>query len=200
MFSTSASASDVRSSASRTSAGTRRQPGRLRGAPAALAGDQLPAVAAGSRTSSGCTMPSRRTLSTSSAKRSSSMRARGWRGFGRDLLDRDLAQRAAATRACGSPSSSARPCPSPRRGGALSTLDDLEREPVVGVGAARVGVVLRDRQAVARRLGEAHGARHDRREDLGPEVRRAPRARRRPRAACGGRTSSAAGPSARDRD
>ena len=45
MFSTSASASEVRSSASRTSAGIVGMPGRLRGAPAALARDQLPAGA-----------------------------------------------------------------------------------------------------------------------------------------------------------
>ena len=89
------------------------------------------------RTRTGWTMPSRRTLSTSSAKRSSSMRARGWRGFG-VICSIGISRSEPCVPSCGSPSRSARPWPSPRRGGALSTLDDLEGKPVVGVRAARV--------------------------------------------------------------
>src|SRR3954453_13896218 len=75
------------------------------------------------------------------------------------------------TPVCGSPSRSASPWPSPRRGGALSTFDDLQGKTVVGVRAARVAVVLRDRKPVAGSLCEAHGAGDDGGEDLRAEVR-----------------------------
>src|SRR3954451_9960608 len=98
------------------------------------------------------------------------MRARGWRGLG-VISETGISRKVPCTRSWGSPRSRASPCPSPRRGGALSTLDHLEREAVVRICATGVRVVLRDRQPVARRLGQPDGARYDGGEDLRPEMR-----------------------------
>ena len=70
---------------SRTTTGTFKQAGALRGAPAALAGDDLVALVAGTRrTTIGWMMPLLRIDRDRSSIRSSSICVRGWNLFGRN--------------------------------------------------------------------------------------------------------------------
>ncbi len=93
-------------------------------------------------------MPSRVIDVGQLGERSSSKRVRGWRGFGTicvELESRETTLNAGRRSAARSSSGEA---PSEAALGLrLATLDDLQREPVVGVGSRRAGVVLRDRQA-----------------------------------------------------
>ena len=154
-------------------AGTVGEARLARGAPAALAGDQLVAALeprpqrrpAGSAPARGSTRRGPLTASWSN-------RLRGCRGFGVDLLDR----RRARARARAPPISTSKPRPRPRRAASRSAFDKLHRHLPVGLGAARAPVVVGHRQAVARRLGDAHRARHDRRRRRGRRSACAPRA------------------------
>src|SRR5262245_10253511 len=109
-------------------------------------------------------IPWARIDSASPAVASWANRLRGWRGLGW----------MSSTGTCGSsappapPLRTSRPRPSPRR--SLWTLDKLHRPLPVGLRACRARVVGDHGLAVARRLGDAHRARHVRPEEQRPEV------------------------------
>ena len=92
MFSISASSSDAASSCGRTTAGTVLEPGELRGAPAALAGDQLVRPPGIGRTSTGCRTPRSGSELGQRAQRLLVEALARLARVGRDQLDRDLAQ------------------------------------------------------------------------------------------------------------
>ena len=127
-------------------------------------------------------------LAASPSSSASPMCRRGWRGFGR-MRARGISVGPGSALRCGI--SAARPRPSPLwrsewtvmlllpgrvdgRAGfgscRLGPRDEFRGECGVGLGAARVGSVERDRQAVAGRLGEPDAARDDGVVDGTPEV------------------------------
>ena len=157
-----------------------------RRAPAALAGDQLVAALEprpehdrlDRRPARGSSRRGRRSPRDRSAARLARVRV--------DLLDRHVRELGLGV---APPIRTSKPRPRPRRGLASAAFDKLHRHLPVGLGAARAPVVVGDRQAVARRLGDAHRARHDRARRRDRRSAGAPRARRRPRASCGRRSS-----------
>ena len=102
-----------------------------------------------------------------------------------DLLDRQVRELRLVAAAADQDLEAAAEAAARRDSGAL---DKLHRHLPVGLGAGRAAVVVDRRQAVARRLGQAHGARdvvwNTSRRSAG-----APRRRPRPRASCARRPS-----------
>ncbi len=133
-----------------------------------------------SRTTIGCTTPSARDRLGQRRDRLLVERAcaagAGWAGSGRPRSrPATPCRRRPGTRPRAPPG----PRPSPRALVWSATLDHLHRHAVVRVGAGGGRVVAGDRDAVARRLGQPHAARHHGVEHQRPEVRSAPRSRRR---------------------
>src|SRR5262249_54765174 len=98
---------------------------------------------------------------------SASKRRRGCFGFGW------IASTGISSRSEGGgwpPIRTSRPRPGPRRGRDSGALDKLHRHLPVGVGSGGATVVGNCGQAMARRLGEAHGPRHGGAEDERAEV------------------------------
>src|SRR5271154_4302099 len=87
-----------------------------------------------------------------------SKRLRGWRGV---AWISSIAT--CASSGVRPPIRTSKPRPRPRRGLAggagLAAFDKLHRHLPVGLGAFRAPVVVRDRETVARRLGNTHGTR-----------------------------------------
>ena len=147
-------AGSARPPRARRASGARRRSARSR--PRAAAAGRP----AGRRPRCGSSRRARR----SSRGRTGAAAAAGSRGSARPA-------RARARAAEPPPIRTSKPRPSPRRPRRPSAaFDKLHRHLPVGIGAARAPVVVGDRQAVARRLRDAHRARHDRLEDEVPEV------------------------------
>ena len=150
--------------------------GLLRGAPAALAGDQLVAavVERAERSAAGAARPSR-SIRRARRGRPASNFTRGWSGFGSIWATGELAQLGAAGGALGQDRREA-PAHPPL---ALSHPDPegehLVGEGAVGPRAGGPGVVLGDRDPVARRLGDADAARDHRLEDAAGQCSRSSR-------------------------
>src|SRR5579862_266048 len=104
--------------------------------------------------------PAARIESERPAVASWSKRLRGWRGLAW------ICSMATCASSCPLPPPirTSKPRPRPRRG-VLAAFDKLHRHLPVGLGTTRAPVVVRERPAVARRFGDAHGARNDRAED-----------------------------------
>src|SRR5215471_8072978 len=90
---------------------------------------------------------------------------RGWRGLGRTWPTSSSIIEACP--AGNSATSAARPLPNPLF---LATFDNLQSNPIVGVGPCRPRIVPGDRQAVAGCLRQPDAARHHRLEDERAEV------------------------------
>src|SRR5579864_8845366 len=109
--------------------------------------------------------PAARIESERPAVASCSKRLRGWRGFAW----------ISSTATCASswlrppPIRTSKPRPRPRRG-ELAAFDKLHRHLPVGLGPAGATVVVREREAVARRFRDPHGPGNDGAEDELAEV------------------------------
>ena len=193
MFSISASSSASASSRSRTSAGIALQAGDPRRAPAPLAGDQLVGAArpSGARARAAA-RPARPAIPPAPSAPPGRSAARLRAGSATISSDRQLAQLLHRRRLLCSTPTGSRSRPRPIPGFGLATRRHLLRQLEIGLRAGAVGVVMGDRQTVARRLAHPHVARDHGRRRRGLGSARAPRARHPGPAACGRRASSAA--------
>ena len=192
MFSTARPRATLRRRGRATTAGTARARRAARRASGARRRRARSGRRRSGRTRTGCSTPcSRERVRRAPAARRRRSDGVAGAGLAIDQLDRDA--RAARRSLVLSP----RPAGSRRGRGpsaVSATCGHLLGELEVGIGARAVRVVMDHRAAEARRLADPDVARDHGVEDERREVRRAPRARRRARGACGRRASSAASP------